>query len=132
MPTPAGPSGLLFTNADLQAYLQQTIDTATGDLAQRIASGWLAAATNQTSWPDPIPDTLFAWALELGAIAYRNPDGVSTESIDDHSVSFDRLRRKEILDKASAFYGGSNVPLSSFPEPDWHWAVVPTVSPLVN
>lgn len=82
-------------------------------------------ATRLAAWPTPVPDDLWAWAIELAAIAFRNPDGAASESLDDHSVTHDRARRAEILKDAKAAYGGGTGPSYSFPDPDWHWTVVP-------
>jgi hypothetical protein len=125
----------LFTYAEFASYLKQEIDNSTKDVVDRVASGWLMSVTSQATWyptwPSPLPDNLFAWALELAAIAYRNPDGVASETIDDYTAVTDRARRAEILKAAAAVYGSVGSPLYSFPDPDWHWTVVPVVSPLV-
>lgn len=126
----------LFTRDEFASYLKQDVDNATTDVVLRVASGWLMSVTSQTTWfptwPSPTPDNLFAWALELAAIAYRNPDGVASESIDDYTAVTDRARRKEILLAAAASYGGSSAPQYSFPDADWHWTIVPNVIPLTN
>lgn len=103
------------------AVTQFNVDAAT--VARRRASGWLMFPTGLSTWPDPVPDDLWTWGIELAAIAYRNPVGVTSESIDDHQVSFDRQRRAEILEAASRSYGAGQ-PQYSFPEWDWHWQAV--------
>lgn len=121
----------LFDLIDLPSYLQvPSVDTETATRVRRYASGWLKSATRLADWPSPVPDDLWAWGIELAAIAFRNPDGVSSESIDDHSASWDRLRRAEILKAAAASYGGAGSPAYSFPAVDWHWNVVPVADPL--
>lgn len=115
----------LFALADLPSYLQVTeVDTETATRVRKYASGWLQSATGLASWPDPVPDDLWAWGLELAAIAFRNPDAVSAETIDDSSVQWDRFRRAQILAAAKAAYAASGSPVYSFPEPDWHWTSV--------
>jgi hypothetical protein len=118
--------GNLFENGDLAVYLQvAAIDTTTESSMRRVASGWLKNATGLTDFPSPIPDDLWAWGVELAAIAYRNPASSSNQSVDDYSVGFDRQRRNEILDFARRAYntvGGQ--PQFSFPDPDWHWTAV--------
>lgn len=129
------PAADLFDLVDLPSWLQvPAVDTETATRVRRAASGWLYGATRLASWPVPIPDDLWAWALELAAIAYRNPDATTSESIDDHSVSWDRARRKEILDAARMAYAssGTSGPLYSFPDIDWHWVVVPVVPDVTN
>lgn len=120
----------LFTLAEFASYLQQDVDTSSATVARRVASGWLLQATRLSDFPLPVSDQLFAWGLELAAIAFRNPDGAKSESIDDHSATWDRLNRIDILKAAAAFYGGAGSPTYSFPAPDWHWEVQPAIDPL--
>lgn len=124
----------LFTLVDLPSWLQvPSVDTETATRVRRYASGWLQSATGLTPWPpDPVPDDIWAWAIELAGIAFRNPDAAASESLDDHNVSWDRARRAEILTAARIAYSGAGVPIFSFPEPDWHWEAVPVISPLVQ
>lgn len=125
----------LFTRDEFASYLKQEVDNSTTDVVLRVASGWLMSVTSPTTWtpawPTPTPDNLFAWALELAAIAYRNPDGMSSETIDDYTAVSDRARWAAILKAAASVYGSVGSPQYSFPDPDWHWNSVPTVSPLV-
>jgi hypothetical protein len=114
----------LFTIPELASYMQQSLDTATATIARRVASGWLRSATGLTEWTEPIPDDLWAWALELGEMAYGNPSGYASETIDDHSVTFNRARRSDILEIARRKYSTGSTPVYSFPEPDWHWTTV--------
>ena len=121
----------LFEISELASYLQQDVDTSSATVARRVASGWLKSATGLTDFTAPVADQLFAWGLELAAIAFRNPDGATSESIDDHSVSWDRQRRIDILTEAQRAYSASGSPVYSFPEWDWHWVAVPVpVDPL--
>lgn len=118
----------LFDLVDLPSYLQvPQVDTETATRVRRYASGWLKTVTKLADWPSPVPDDLWAWGIELAAIAFRNPDAAMSEGIDDHTVAWDRARRAEILKAAAAAYGGVSAPLSSFPAWDWHWQVVPII-----
>jgi hypothetical protein len=128
------PAGDLFELTDLPSWLQvPAVDTETATRVRRWASGWLETATGITTpWPSPVPNNLWAWGIELAGIAFRNPDAASSQSIDEYSVSYDRARRKEILDTAARTYSGVNTPLYSFPEPDWHWTVVPVVPSILQ
>lgn len=121
-------AGDLFDLADLPSWLQvPAVDTETATRVRRWASGWLATATGITTWPDPVPDQLWAWGIELAGIAFRNPSANSSESIDEYSVSYgDSARRKEILDAARQAFG-AGIPQYSFPAVDWHWVAVPIV-----
>lgn len=116
----------LFTLEEFASYLKEDVDTSSATIARRVANGWLLNATGLSDWTLPISDALFGWGLELAAISWRNPDGASSESVDDHSVTWDRLRRAEILKAAQTAYGSGGTPQYSFPAPDWHWTVVPT------
>lgn len=114
----------IFDLGDLPVYIgDPEADPNRVALARRFANGWLMSATRLSSWPDPVPDDLWAWAIELAAIAFDNPAGVDSEAIDDHKVTYNRERRAEILTAAGAAYAGATGPLYSFPEPDWHWEV---------
>lgn len=126
----------LFELGELSLWLQQRahrplpkIDMETEARVRRHASGWLQSATRLAPWPpNPIPDDLWAWAIELAAIALRNPDGTASETNGDYTHATDRMRRVEILAAARTAYGGSSTPRASFPEPDWTWSAVVTTT----
>lgn len=122
----------LFDLVDLPSYLQvPEVDTETATRVRRYASGWLMNATGLSPFPpDPVPDDIWAWGLELAAIAFRNPAGAASQAIDDYNVSYDAARREQILMTARAAYGGASLPQFSFPEPDWHWEVAVTTTAL--
>lgn len=122
----------LFALEDLPSWLQvPSVDTDTATRVRKAAQGWLAQATGLTAWPSPVPDQLWAWALELAAIAYNNPGAVNTEQIDDYQVSYgDRMRRAEILKAARAAYNTGAQPQYSFPDADWHWTTAVSLSAL--
>lgn len=124
----------LFDLGDLPSWLQvPQVDTETATRARRYASGWLLSATRLSTWPpNPVPDDIWAWAIELAGIALRNPLAVESESIDDYNVSYDKERREEILAAARAAYSGAGVPSFSFPEPDWHWDTTVSTSALTQ
>jgi len=124
----------LFDLVDLPSWLQvPSVDTETATRVRRYASGWLKNATQLTPWPpDPVPDDIWAWAIELAGIAFRNPTGVASESIDDYARGDDAARRADILKAAASAYGGAGSPRFSFPAPDWHWVVSPALDPLTD
>src|SRR6266581_978899 len=119
------PATDLFTRDELASYMLraagEVVDNSTTDVCQRVASGWLKWSTGLSDWTVPVDDQLFAWALELAAIAYRNPDGMAVEAIDDYTATWDRSRRKQILDAARTAYSAAGQPQYEFPDPDWHW-----------
>ncbi len=60
---------MLFTDKDLTDSLRQgLLDTDSVAVARRVVSGWLQDATGLAEWPDPVPDSLFAWAVELAGL----------------------------------------------------------------
>jgi hypothetical protein len=117
----------LFSLTQLEDALQQgPLVAASATVARRVAYGWLRSATKLADWPDPVPDDLFAWGLELAGLFYNNPEGLASDTTGATSTTWDRARRAAILDAARSAYGGQNaggVPLFSFPEPDWSWTV---------
>lgn len=127
------PASDLFTIEEFASYMQQDVDTSSATVARRVASGWLLHATGLSDHTLPIGDSLFGWALELAAIAFRNPDAAKSESLDDHSVSRDDIAaRKAILAAAAAALGGSGSPKYQFPDWDWHWESSPVADPLTS
>ncbi len=112
----------LFDLGDLPPWLQvPQVDTETATRVRRAANGWLQDATGLTEWPVPVPDRLWAWGVELAAIALRNPDGMGSKRDGDNSYVLDRHRRAEILEAARRAYSSAGAPVYSFPEPDWSW-----------
>lgn len=113
----------LFQPQELADYLQKPLTDlgpASVLAARRIAGGWLLAATGLTAFPDPVPDDLWTWAIELAAIALDNPTGRASEASGGVSTGFGR-RRAEILTAAAARYppasGTAAAPQFSFPPP---------------
>lgn len=121
----------IFDLGDLPSWLQiPEVDTETATRVRRYANGWLQDATELTEWPDPIPDRLWAWAIELAAIAYNNPTNLKREQIDDYLVEYSAERRAEILAAAKKAYAGGTAPRGSFPQPDWSWDACPPLDPI--
>jgi hypothetical protein len=123
------PASDLFTIDEFASYMKESVDTSSAVVARRVASGWALDAAGLTDWVLPISDSLFGWTLELAAISWRNPDGAASESVDDHSVTWDRQRRNDILRAVQAQFGTGDTPQFSFPDPDWHWVPVPILPP---
>lgn len=113
----------LFDLGDLPSWLQvPEVDTETATRVRRAVNGWLQDATGLTDWPNPVPDRLWAWAIELAGIALDNPTSNAAEAIGSTSTTYGgRGRRQEILDAARAAYNTAGQPQYSFPEPDWRW-----------
>jgi hypothetical protein len=114
----------LVTKTELANFLHQTaVNEAPAAMAIRIAEAWLSSVClNMPPWPVPVPDDLWAWALELASIAYDNPTNTSSRSTDEDTRTWDTRRRKEILDAAAQRYGDGSgsategsAPQGSFP-----------------
>lgn len=122
----------LFDLVDLPSWLQvPEVDAETATRVRRLASAWLQDATGLSDWPSPVPDRLWAWALELAAIIFENPTAKWSQTIDDSVDVYERGqqgRRREILDAARIAYNTAGKPMGSFPAPDWHWTSVPSIS----
>jgi len=111
------------------------VDTETATRYRRYVNGWLQDATGLTDWPNPVPDRLWAWAIELAALVFDNPGAKWSQTIDDSADTYDRGpqgRRQEILAAARRAYNTAGKPQGSFPDPDWHWTSVPTTSALLD
>jgi hypothetical protein len=115
----------LFDLGDLPSWMQiPEVDAETATRVRRYVNGWLQDATGLTDWPDPVPDRLWAWAIELAGIVLENPSAKWSQTIDDSVDVYERGaqgRRREILDAARTAYNTAGKPQGSFPEPDWHW-----------
>lgn len=111
----------LFTDQDLSTYLGYTVDATSATMAERVAWGWLKAATGLTVQPATVPEELFSWAIELGAIAHENPGGLSTETDGDITSQWAQGRRSEILAAARSSTSGpataTGAPQGYFPAP---------------
>lgn len=110
----------LFQPVELAALLQRRVEGGGVYAAEQVAAGWLRAATGLPAIPDPVPEDLHTWGLELAALVYNSftPTGGETSPIDP-------ARRDAILRAAGRAYGpagaGAGGPLYSFPDWDWSW-----------
>jgi hypothetical protein len=114
----------LVNPSDLAVYLQHSVKTDAAQVAIRVAEGWLrSAATSLTTWPpNPVPEDVWAWCLELAALAYGNPQSLITRTTDEETRNWALERRREILEAASVRYSASKIPLGvgNFPAaPAW-------------
>lgn len=110
------PTKQLFAAEDLTGLLGRPITIEQADTAERIVWGWLAPILG-TNRPDPIPDSVYSWAVELGAIAIENPSGLESYQLGAERLQFSAERRGEILSEAAAggVPGGGTTPRGSFP-----------------
>lgn len=89
----------LFTNAELTELLGKEITETRAALVERVVWGWLKPVLGWPERPETIPDDLFAWALQLGAIACENPAGLDAKTIGPFSEQYSEERRLAILDE---------------------------------
>lgn len=87
----------LFTPTDLSHWLGSPVDDGRGAVVERVVWGWLVEVLTATERPSPVPDQLFAWALELGAIAHENPAGLSSKGFGDVTEAYSEERRRALL-----------------------------------
>lgn len=86
----------LFDLDELPTYLQVSdVDTATAELARRIASGWIRSNAGHP-FDDSVPEEIHGWALELAALLYANPQSMQSETAGPYSYQ-QRARRDQIL-----------------------------------
>ena len=130
----------IFTKDDLEHFLQRRHDEApadgipddpssgiaegTYDVTHRLVSAWLKEATGLKDLPEN-DDLVWAWAVELAALAVENPASTSAMTTDRITKTWsaaDARRRDQILAKARAWALSPDVaplvaaPLGSFPE----------------
>lgn len=76
---------MLFTDDDLATYMQvDTVDVARYALLADLVEGLITDEIGAVA--DPTPSGVLAVALEATARAYRNPDGVISETVDDYTI----------------------------------------------
>lgn len=113
------PQTPLFTGVDLTTWLQRPVSDEAGIMVERVVWGWLRPLLNVDERPDPPSDELFSWAIELGGIAFANPEGLASYSLEAESSSYSSERRDEILREVAnggvTPVGASLPPKSSFP-----------------
>ena len=98
----------LVQPGELAVYLQHSVRIDTESMAIRVAEGWLRSVTTTLDdWPQPAPEDLWAWALELASIAYNNPQGLISRTTDEDTRAWALERKQQILDAAERKYGGA-------------------------
>jgi hypothetical protein len=104
----------LFQIVELASLLQRDVQAGGAYAAEMVAATWLRSATGLSAFPDPLPDDLHGWGLELAALVYNSftPSGGVVSPVDP-------VARARILAAAGAAYGpdgaGSGGPQGCFP-----------------
>ncbi len=79
----------IITTTDLASYLRESsLDEAAAGLYVDLANGLVTDAVGE-ELVAPFPAVVRAVTLEAAARAYRNPEGASSESIDDYTFRRD-------------------------------------------
>lgn len=120
----------LFTNEELEAWLQYRVNAPTAAIVEQVVAGWLSSATNLASLPAEPPPALKAWAIELAGIAYENPTSMSDDQTEQLRSAWMDRRRQILLDvrewaktlspvevSAGPLPKGSFPPASPWPQP---------------
>lgn len=113
----------LFTAKELGDFIREPVDDAAAIQVEKVAWGWLTGPLGLTERPTAVGAQLYAWALELGAIALENPSGLSSYQLGAEQRAYSAERRAEILAEVEAVTqraaGGvaAGSPIGSFPEP---------------
>lgn len=105
---------MLFAASDLAVPLGRIPTEDQVELADRIVWGWLKGPLGLDARPEPpVPEQVFAWAVELGAIYLENPTGLSSYQLGGERFGFSAERRESILAEAA----GGGMPSSAAPRP---------------
>lgn len=107
----------LFNELDLKNLIGREVTQAAAEMAERIVWGWLSPVLNLDDRPDPVPDAVFSWAVELGAIVVENPAGLEYYQLGQERLGFRSERRDEILAQAAdgGVSGSGGRPQGCFP-----------------
>jgi len=117
----------LFNELELGDWLRKPVTETRAAMAERVVWGWLKPRLGLSDRPSPVPDEVFAWAIELGGIVYENPAGLNARQMGQFQEQFSAERRDQILDEVARSTQGTATaqPAGSFPEaldyPDPAW-----------
>jgi hypothetical protein len=108
----------LFTPTELSNWLRQPVADESAWMVETVVWGWLRPVLQLTERPEVTSDELKAWAIELGAIAYVNPEGLGSYALETEKSVYSGERRAELLGIAAS--GGTDVgpvpgPRGTFP-----------------
>lgn len=87
----------LFSKEDLAAWLRQPVSDDAADVVERVVWGQVRPLLKLDVRPSPASDELKSWAIELGAIAYANPEGLSLYALEAEKSEYSSERRDKLL-----------------------------------
>lgn len=90
MPIPVAAPRDIIATPDLASYLRTTLDSS-ADLIVALANGLVGDVVGDF---DPLPTRVTTITLEVAARAWRNPQGYSSETIDDYTYRRDADTRQ--------------------------------------
>lgn len=109
----------IFGAAELSAWLRQPVEDEAAWMVEKVVWGWLSTPLGLTERPAEPSEALRAMAIELGGIAYANPEGLGSYALEAERSVYSGERRDEIISQASASgvdgASGALSPRGSFP-----------------
>lgn len=110
------PGDALFQADDLGDWMGRTVTDSKAVAVEKVVWGWLKPVLGLSERPSPVPDEVYSWAIELGAIAHENPAGMSSRQLGTAMQAFSSERRNAILEEAAGGTATSTAtPRGSFP-----------------
>lgn len=115
------PQYPLFTGADISGALHRPVSDDDVAAAEKIVWGRVKALLNLTERPAELDDTLAGLVLELGIIAYTNPEALAQYILEAEQSTYETGRWDEILEAiangGTVAPGSALRPVGSFPPP---------------
>lgn len=93
----AAPEHPLFSWEELRDYLRTSVTPGQGEVAERVVWGWLKPILKQDARPEALSDELWGPALQLGGIAFSNPESLDAYSLGSERSVYSRENRDAIL-----------------------------------
>lgn len=92
----------LFEPSELADWLRQPVADEAAWMVEKVVWGWLRPVLVLDERPAETSDELKAWAIELGAIAYVNPEGLGSYALESEKSVYSGERRAELLGLAAS------------------------------
>jgi hypothetical protein len=111
-----------LTRRDLRSFLPQyDLPDEQVDMVILLVRGWLLDATELLELPDPLPEGLWAGAVELAALLASNPESLAQKTIGPTSRSWpmspqrDRILNSTLPPRATPSPPGTTTPGGTTP-----------------